>query len=163
MPVESAYYDTCVFLESLNTDHPECDACCRLLDPQHVRWKISICRELIDAESTIREFLDRFEIICAANGVTLSNVPVASARSLGRDHKNLKRSLRQLGLEKNDWTHLMAAIAASAQCLCTTDPDFLDPANKRTPRARKKQTRVRDAIEGDLDLDILLPSELLVA
>ncbi|HTO44731.1 MAG TPA: hypothetical protein VML56_11685, partial [Burkholderiales bacterium] len=109
------------------------------------------------------EYLERFEVLCASNGVTLYNVPVGDARSHGRPHHGLKRSLRQMGFAADDWTHLMAALVAAAECLCTTDPDFLDPANKRRPRAKKKLTRVRDAIEGNFNLRIFLPSQLLVA
>jgi len=161
MATVSAYYDTCIFLESLNPTHDECPHCVDLLDTAKVRWKIALCRELSISESTAREFIERFEVDCALNGVNITSVTTAEARKIAKKNRDLGRSLKQLGFGSNDWTHVAAAAAAGVNCLCTVDSDFLDPANKSTPKAKRKKTRVKDAIEERFPIRVRLPSEFL--
>jgi hypothetical protein len=160
MCVESAYYDTCVFLESLNERHPEHDACRDVVDVRRISWAVVLSPGLSSAEASIGEYLDRFEIECVGQGVTVRAMSRAAGQAVEGRHRALKRVLRQRGFSGKDWQHLMAATAAEAEVLLTTDPDYWDPHNKAQPGARKQSDRVKRLIEADLPLRVRLPSEI---
>src|SRR6266853_923233 len=115
MPPSSAYYDTCIFLESLNETHRESGGCKDLLTPSLISWVVQICAELSKGESTAAEFIDNFEVDCAANGVHLMRVSLVAARRTAKRHVALKKSLSRRGFTSRDWIHLMAATASRAE------------------------------------------------
>ena len=163
MCLESAYYDTCIFLASLNDDHQESEACGRLLDVPRISWTVSLCPELSAGESAAQEYIQRFEIECASHGVELMPVAPAAAAATSKKHLGLKKLLVQRGFGARDWKHLMAAATADAKVLLTVDPDFWDPRNKAQPDARRRVVEVKKAIESCLPLKIRLPSEAIDA
>ncbi len=163
MCLESAYYDTCIFLESQNNAHPESEACDRLLDVPRISWTVSLCPELSTGESTAKEYIQQFEIGCASHGVELIRIAPAAYAATSKRHLNLKKVLVRQGFSPRDWKHLMAAATADAKILLTVDPDFWDPRNKAQPTARRRLVEVKRAIESCLPLKILLPSEAIDA
>lgn len=161
MCLETAYYDTCVFLESLNEEHGECNACRDLLDVPKISWDVNFCGELSSAESSAGELIDNFEVECASHGVSVNRIPVSEAKALAKEYRGLKKLLTQRSFGNRDWTHLMAAVASGSKVLCTTDPDFWDPRNKVNRKAKVRQVQVQNAIEEALPIEIRLPSEAL--
>ena len=163
MPPNSAYYDTCVFAESLNSTHFEYAACNRLLAVERISWSIAYCAELTFAEATIIEFVQNFEIACASNGITIQRIKVSEAKATAKRNLGLKKRLSLMGFVGKDWTHLMAALHSAVECLCTVDPDFWDPANKATPHAAVPSIAVQQEIEDELPILIVKPSEFLAS
>ena len=161
MCLESAYYDTCVFLESFNRGHKEYEACIRLLNTEQITWSVRFCAELCSGESSIGEYISNFEINCVMNGIEAINIPISNAKKTSKKYPTLKRTLNQKGFGGRDWTHLMAAVASESQVFCTTDLDFWDPANKRTAKAKVRRIAVQREIESILPIRIYLPSEAL--
>lgn len=163
MCVESAYYDSCIFLESLNAGHNEHEACCQLVDASRISWRVSFSPELTAAEATLQEYLDRFEVECASHGVDLHRVTPAAANAAARQNQALKRRLSKRGFRGNDWRHLMGAVASGAHALVTVDPDYWDPQNKAQAKAKRRLDNVKRAIEASLTVEIRLPSEIVGA
>jgi hypothetical protein len=161
MCVESAYYDTCIFLQSQNDEHKEHEACRQLIDTSRISWTVSCCLELSAAESTVEEYLNQFEIGCALHGVDLRRISLGAAKAVSKENRGLEKSLRLQGFTGNDWNHLMAAVAVESMVLLTTDPDYWDPRNKSQPKAKKQLVEVKRVIEATLPIKIRLPSEVL--
>ena len=161
MCVESAYYDTCIFLYSLNHQLAEHDMCQHLVDPGRITWTVSFSPELSKAEATIGEYLERFEIECARQGVDLRPMPTATGAAAAKKHLALKKTLNKYGFSGKDWRHLMAAVAAKVQVLVTVDKDYWDPRNKAQPHAGARLERVKNTIESSLPIEVRLPSEFL--
>jgi hypothetical protein len=160
MAVDSAYYDTCVFQQSLNPAHLEHESCKVLVDPKKIEWTVGLCAELSGAEATVSEYLTYFEIECVRNGVNLKLISLGQAKKAAKSHLHLRKRLFAMGFSQNDWNHLTAALVAGVRFLCSVDPDFWDPANKAKRKARKIETRAKEAIEDSLALRVRLPSEL---
>jgi hypothetical protein len=161
MALQSAYYDTCIFLECSNLTHRECKACQALLNVEQISWTVSFCTELSAGESSAGELIDRFEVACASYGVTVIVVRLADANRLTRRHVALRQRLLKQGLTTRDWRHLMAAVVSNSRTFCSTDADFWDPANKRNPNATRPSHAVRKQIEAGLPIAIRLPSEVV--
>jgi hypothetical protein len=161
MALQSAYYDTCIFLECSNAQHSECEACKALLDVERISWVVSFCAELSSGESSAGELIDRFEIACAAYGIDVIAVRLADAKRTARKFLALKKSLLQKGITTRDWSHLMAAIVSNTKTFCSTDLDFWDPANKRNRHAKHRSHAVRNQIEDKLPIEVRLPSEVV--
>ena len=161
MCLDSAYYDTSVFLQSLNSEHDEHEASKRLLDARRITWSVGICVELSSAESTAAEYIEKFEVECASSGINFIRVSNEESRRVSRRHVPLKRKLSECGFAGRDWLHLMSAVVCGSRALCTTDLDFWDPSNKANPKARKRKVFVQRQIEDSLPIKILLPSEAI--
>jgi hypothetical protein len=160
MCLDSAHYDTCVFLCSLNEDHSESAACVRLLDVSRITWAISFSALSLE-EATASEYIQQFEIECVSNGVDISKVPLRESQTTSQKHVAEKKRLRQHGFVGNDWMQLMAAVASRSSVLLTTDADFWDPRNKAQPGAKRRLDGVKRAIESSFGVAIRLPSEAL--
>ena len=163
MCVESAYYDSCIFLESLNPQHEEHGACCRLVDVPRISWRVAFSPQLTTAEASLREYLEGFEIQCAAHGVDVRRMSPAAAAAAAKEHQELKKKLEQRGFRGGDWKHLMAAVASEAGVLVTVDPDYWDPRNKSQPKAKSRLDGVKRSIESSVGVRIRLPSEIVTA
>lgn len=159
--MKSAYYDTCVFLVSLNGSHKEQGSCSDLLNVTTISWPVRICTELIVCESSVEEFVRNFETHCVAHGVEIRDIDITDANAIGKKHQRLKKILKQKGFGGRDWTHLMAAVVSDSDFLCTVDSDFWDPENKANKKAKKQKCGVKSEIEKCLPIQVTLPSELL--
>lgn len=159
----SAYYDSCIFLNALNSTHREHESCLAITTPSRISWIVWICVELIAAETTAVELANAFEVNCALEGKIVVHANLSEGRSFGARYKNEKRRLKDLQLKDRDFWHLMCAVAAHAEVLSTVDSDFWDATNKRTPGAKKLLSGTRKLIEKTFPIRILLPSELLAA
>jgi hypothetical protein len=140
----------------------ECQHCKSILDPAIIAWTVYYCAELINAESSYGEYLGAFEATCAAYGKDVKAISKADAGAIAKKNLGLKKQLKKLALTSRDWIHLMAAHSAGSEALCSTDPDYWDPANKAIPKAKHKSTRVKTIIEAALPIVIVLPSEALM-
>ncbi len=161
MRPESAYYDTCIFLEALNRSHPESKHCSHLLDVRHISWIVVVSHELSRAESTAEEFIEKFEIACVSQGVDFIGIPLSAIRNSSRKYHPFKRWLTQRGFSSRDWKHLMSAVTGSAKTFVSVDPDYWDPRNKAIPHASSRSDDVKREIERRLPLEVRLPSEVL--
>jgi len=106
---------------------------------------------------SIENAIDAFFLDCALAGVTIVDVSLASAKSTGKRHRNLKKPLSQLGLQGDDWNHLMSCVAGGAGDLWSTDEDFFDPANKAIRGAAKRGFRVSKFISSNLGVTVSYP------
>lgn len=154
--MESYYYDSSIFGNALNESFDESASCQRILDPAEIGWMVSICSELIAAETTFGEYVSQFEITCASAGVVLNLVEVAAIAPVAKKHNAHKKALANIGFSGVDWKHLMAALSVPCRFLVTTDQDFFDPANK----AKKggKGQRVSKYFSTNFSLSVVLPS-----
>jgi len=153
---EVAFYDTCVFILSLNESHRECLACQALLDVALIKWVIAF-GEISKSESTISEFLDSFEVTCAQNGVNVISVSSRQADKFAKSIQGLKKKLRLLGFGGRDWKQLSGAASVKATTLITDDRDFWDPASKRG-HTHPQDGPVRRIIKAECKIDVELPS-----
>lgn len=150
------YYDTCVFGNSVNPAGPEHPHCKRITDAPSVTWQVAICRELIEAESTYRLLVDTFEVQCALHGVIVHVVSGVQISASARQIRQHKRALTQMGISDRDWRHICAALVPPSERLVSTDPDFIDPANKRVKNGSGR--RVAQYLERNLNMPVSLPS-----
>ncbi len=157
----SAYYDSCIFLNALNTTHRDYEACLKVTTPENIKWVVWICEELINAETTAVELISAFEINCAANGVLVAHANVSTATTFAKKYKNEKIKLRANQLKDRDFLHLMCAVHSQAEALATVDPDFWDAKNKRTPGAKRILTGTKKIIESIFAIAIVSPDKLL--
>lgn len=152
----SYYYDSSVFGNALNESFEEYSHCRRILDPSKITWIVSVCSELIAAETTFGESVAQFEVACASEGVLLNLVSVGAIAPIAKKNKAHKKPLETLGFSGVDWRHAMAALAAPCVFLATTDQDFFDPANKAGKG--KAGRRVSKYLSNNLGLGVVLPS-----
>jgi predicted nucleic acid-binding protein len=160
---QSAYYDSCIFLNAQNTSHRDHQECLAITTPANIQWIVWVCAELVAAETTAGELVSAFEINCAVNGVLVVHATLAAASVLAKKYKNQKMKLRKLQLQDQDFMHLMCAVHSSAEVLTTVDPDFWDAANKRNPGSKKLLTGTKKYIESEFPIEIVSPAELLRA
>lgn len=107
---QSAYYDSCIFLNAQNPTHRDHLACLAITTPENISWIVWVCVELITAETTAGELVSAFEINCAANGVLVVHANAAPAATFAKRYKNEKIKLRKLQLKDRDFLHLMCAM-----------------------------------------------------
>ena len=160
---DSAYYDSCIFLNAQNTTHREHLSCLAITTPSKIRWVVWICHELIAAETTAIELVNAFEISCALEGVLVAHSRLDEAKSLASKRKQEKRRLMNLQLKNRDFMHLMCAVTSKAETLTSVDLDFWDAANKRNSNARRLLDGTKRAIEQCFPVAVMLPSELIDA
>lgn len=149
------YYDTCIFLHSLNTANKFHAHSRKILSVSEITWIVSFSRDIIISEAPIKEMIDQFEIDCARNGITYYMPTFNDAKRISKVRAQDKKALRKMGFCGTDWSHLCAAIAVSAAALVTNDEDFFDPANKSNPGMHKRSTKVKRWIEYHFPLRIL--------
>lgn len=158
---KSAYYDSCIFLNALNTTHREHAGCLSVTTPSNIKWIVLVCVDLISAETTATELVSAFEVNCALTGVILVHAQLSAAKELGAKHKNEKKKLKKLQLKDRDFLHLMCAMSAGANSLLTVDLDFWDARNKANPGAKRLLAATKNVVESLFQVKILSPSELL--
>ena len=127
---------------------------------RNISWAVCIFPGLIAGESTIKEYVEQFEVGCIRNGIEVRRVGEAEVGAEARKHVDLKKKLRQHGFVGRDWRHLMAAVAAKARVLVTVDEDFWDPENKSQRKSKRRLVRVKSMIEAELEVKVRLPSEI---
>lgn len=160
---KSAYYDSCVFLNSLNMTHKEYKSCSHIVDAANIQWLVYFCSELISSETTASELLVAFEISCASAGAVCFDVSAEDGKKQSKKRLPLKRALAKLQLKSRDFLHLMCAVHAGAESLITVDPDFWDASNKATPKSSVKKVATKNVIEKSLPIKICMPSEFLAS
>lgn len=154
--MDTYYYDSCVFGNSLNPQHAEYLHCRRITDPSNIGWEVAIFRDLIVSETTFGELIDEFEVQCALNGIVIRIISAAEERKSARRVRQHKRPLSSLGLVQRDWRHVCAALCALVKVFVTTDPDFVDPSNKRVRDGACM--RVARYLSDNLGIIVELPS-----
>lgn len=156
--LERAFYDTAIFLLSLNTADKDNKACRALLDIEGggITWCI-IISEISRGEATIREYLDQLEQRCALQGVEWIEVMLEDITGEVRKKPSLKRQLEQAGMQSRDIKQIFAAAWARSSILVTRDRDFIDPRNKRLRGRQKPGTAVFDVVLHHLAIEALFP------
>lgn len=161
MPGTAVYYDSCIFIQAFNKNHPEGEHCAIITTPDNIHWDVCICSRLICSETTGEELLEQFQVACASLGIIVCDIDLESTDVFQKKHQPLKRTLSKKAFGQRDWRHLMCAVCRGAKYLCSVDPDFWDPANKSAPKAKKKKVEIKKLIEKSLPIAIVLPSELV--
>ena len=139
------YYDSCIFLHALNPENLEHHACNLVLDRTRISWVVCCSSELSISETNERDFIGYLLLEWATYGIDVVDVPFALAQREAQNHLQQKRALRLLGFTGRDFKHLMAAVTARAEMVCTADADFIDPKNK----AGAKGLKVKAYIEAN--------------
>lgn len=159
---ERAFYDTAIFMLSLNARDPDYSACRGLVDVDSggVVWAI-VLSDITRAESTLREYLDQLEMRCAQQGVAWVEVKQDEVKQAMRSKRALKPALEQAGMQAHDIKQAFAAAWAKARIFITRDRDFFDPKDKGRRGKKTRGTRVLDVLSGELDLEVMFPADAL--
>jgi hypothetical protein len=129
--VERAFYDTVIFVLSLNRRDPDHPACVELLaiESGGVTWSIAVSA-ITRGEATLREYLDQLELRCAQQGVEWVEVKQEQVAEAMRRARATKAALEQAGMQSRDIKQAFAAVWAKAIVFVTRDRDFFDPKDK---------------------------------
>ncbi len=159
---ERAFYDTVVFVLSLNAKDPDGPACGALLDIESggVLWGI-VLSAITRGEATLEEYLNQLEQRCALQGVEWVEVGQDQVSELMRKARALKSKLEQAGMQSRDIKQVFAASSGKAVVFVTRDRDFFDPQDKGQRGKKKRGTNVRDLIVKVLEIEPLFPVDAL--
>ena len=161
--LERAFYDTVVFLLSLNQADPDHASCRSLLDVDSgtITWCITLS-VITRAEATLDEYLDQLEQRSAMQGVDWREVQEDDIRAAMRRNRAVKERLERAGMQSRDIKQAFAAAWAQAVVLVTRDRDFFDPQDKGRRGRKKRGTAVSDLLREQLAIEPMFPAEALV-
>lgn len=154
--IRGAFYDTVVFVLSLNTGDKDCPHCQALLDTSQINWSLAFSA-ISRAEAPIGELLDAFVTQCAFQGVDLREIDMPTITKSMKDKQNIKKRLTQTGMASRDIKQAFAASAAGCRAFITRDWDFKNPKNKVT-RSGKNNTTQNEILK-EFNLHVCLPHE----
>lgn len=155
-----AFYDTVIFLLSLNPRDVDSAACRGLLDVDSPSFTWSIIISAITrAEATLHEYLDQLEQRCALQGVEWIEVSQQAIAAVMKQQRQLKAELTRAGMQSHDIKQAFAATAARAALFVTRDRDFCDPKDKARRAKKAHGTAVSRLLEAELGLEVLFPTE----
>lgn len=135
----TAFYDTCVFLCSIDgqaTHHTHCED---LVDAAQVKWSVALS-ELSYAEATVSRLIEAFEVACAQHGVIVVRVLALQIQQTKRSRRHDVKKLEKMGLSSGDIKQLFAAFYAGVAYFVTDDSDFWDPSVKSKGRSARSST-----------------------
>ena len=155
-----AFYDTVIFVLSLNPADEDSAACRDLLDVDSpsLTWAI-IISAITKAEATIQEYLDQLELRCALQGIEWVEVPQQTIAATMKGLSQLTAKLKQAGMESHDIKQAAAANAANAALFVTRDSDFRDPKDKVRRAKKAPGTAVSKLLRAELGLEVLFPTD----
>lgn len=155
-----AFYDTVIFVLSLNPADEDNAACRDLLDVDSpaLTWAI-IISAITRAEATIQEYLDQLEQRCALQGVEWVEVPQQTIAATMKGLRQLKAKLTRAGMQSHDIKQACAATAAKATLFVTRDSDFRDPRDKAQRAKKTPGTAVSKLLRAELGLEVLFPTD----
>lgn len=159
---ERAFYDTVIFVLSLNQRDPDHPACRDLLDvgSDGVAWGI-VVSAITYGETSLQEYLDQLELRCAQQGVEWVKVEQEQVAEVMRRARTTKAALEQAGMQSRDIKQAFAAVWAKARVFITRDRDFFDPKDKGRRGKKKRGSSVRDLLCGNLEIEALFPADAL--
>jgi predicted nucleic acid-binding protein len=159
---DRAFYDTVVFVLSLNADDGDHPSCRDLLDIEGggVTWCI-VLSAITRGEATLHEYLSQLEQRCAAQGVEWRQVEQEHIKEAMKRSRAVKERLEQAGMQSRDIKQAFAAAWANAALLVTRDRDFFDPKDKGRRGKRGRGSSVRDLLRGELSVEPLFPADAL--
>ena len=155
-----AFYDTVIFLLSLNQGDRDHEACLALVDVDSaaVTWAILISA-ITRAEASLHEYLDQLEQRCALQGVEWVEVTQQEIAVEMKQRRQLKAELDRAGMQTHDIKQVFAAVAGRAELLVTRDRDFLDPKDKARRGKKARGSAVSKQLQAELGLAVLFPGE----
>lgn len=155
-----AFYDTVVFLLSLNQGDRDHEACRALVDVDRaaVTWSILISA-ITRAEASLHEYLDQLEQRCALQGVEWVEVSQREIAAEMKQRRPLKAELDRAGMQAHDIKQVFAAVSGRAGLLVTRDRDFLDPKDKSRRGKKGRGSAVSKQLQAELGLVVLFPRE----
>lgn len=156
-----AFYDTVVFLLSLNRGDPAHGACRALLAIDSVTWTIALSA-ISRGEASIDEYLSQLEQQCALQGVEWREVAMDQISAAVKRNAGLKTRLTQAAMQSRDIKQAFAAGCAQAALLVTCDQDFFDPKGKRHKGRAGKADQgglVARLLRDELGLRVCTPAD----
>jgi hypothetical protein len=159
---ERAFYDTVVFVLSLNPRDGDHAPCRDLLDVDSgkIAWCI-VLSAITRGEATLHEYLNQLEQRCAVQGVDWLEVRQEHLAELIRKKRAVKAQLEQAGMQSRDIKQVFAAAWAQAIIFITRDRDFFDPKDKGRRGKKARGTSVRDLVRDELTVEPLFPADAL--
>jgi hypothetical protein len=154
-----SFYDTVVFVLSLNSTDPDYRFCAELVDARYIRWCVALS-DVTLGESTVGVYVEKLLVEWAFQGIAFSQVTAAEIKAARKRHRGTLRKLEQMRLQSRDASQVAAAAHAAAQYLVTRDADFFDPSRKRTSgSAGGRPGKVAQVIRKELRIEVVLPRE----
>jgi predicted nucleic acid-binding protein len=156
-----AFYDTVIFVLSLNTADPDHALCRDLLDTNTITWSIAVSA-ITRGEASIHEYLDQLEQRCALQGIEWFEISSKDIAATAKQYRSLKTSLQQAGMQSDDIKQIFAAIAATASLFVTRDRDFLDPKDKAKRGKKTRGTAIDRLLDAKrIALEVMFPAAAL--
>lgn len=157
-----AFYDTVIFVLSLNKGDADSDACRALLDIDSPSLTWSILLSVITrAEATLHEYLDQLEQRCALQGVEWVEIPTSTIAATMKKQREVKARLGRAGMQSHDIKQVFAAVAGRAALFVTRDRDFFDPKDKARRSTKTPGSSVSKILTAELELEPLFPAPAL--
>jgi hypothetical protein len=160
--VIGAFYDTNIFVLSLNAADPDGTHCVKLLDANHICWRVGLS-EITRGESSISEYVDELLSGFAAAGVDFIEVSEAEIKSKIKTKRDVKRKLEILGVSPRDARQAFAAFSMAADLLVVRDFDFRDPAFKARMSDGGRIGRVERLLSTAFGYKVAFPVDALEA
>lgn len=157
---ERAFYDTVVFVLSLNPRDGDHAYCRDLLDVDSgkIVWCI-VLSAITRGETTLHEYLNQLEQRCAMQGVDWLEVQQEQLAEVMRKKRAIKARLEQAGMQSRDIKQVFAAAWAQAAIFITRDRDFFDPKDKGQRGKKRRGASVRDVVRDELSVEPLFPAD----